>query len=306
MLKSLILKNFQGHKRFKVKFDKRITCFVGPSDVGKSSIIRALKWIAFNKPNHKRMIRNGSKQASAIIHFDGRTIIERRRSRGSENSYYVNGDPLRAFGSECPDTVSKLLKLGPANFQSQHDSAFWLSENPSTVSKELNRIAGLESSDKALNLIGKEVRTAKQAVAFNRERYIASKSRKEALKTGPVCLSDGKKLLRLLKQWEEADRTISKLEYGISRIEQAEARLKPRHHSRIAAQLVRAIERIDAIDRRIDNLQSAEDRIATLLHSIKQQRARVCQAKRNQKRLKKLIGTLAKRCPKCGQVIVNQ
>lgn len=49
-IKSIEIENFQSHKYSKLDFSERLNVIVGPSDNGKSAIIRALKWVLFNEP----------------------------------------------------------------------------------------------------------------------------------------------------------------------------------------------------------------------------------------------------------------
>ena len=43
-IESLSLHNFQCHEHLDIAFDPQLTTIVGPSDVGKTAILRALKW----------------------------------------------------------------------------------------------------------------------------------------------------------------------------------------------------------------------------------------------------------------------
>ena len=86
-IKSLELKNFQSHKNLKIDFSPNVTSIIGPSDVGKSAIIRALRWIVFNRPAGDAFIQHGTKQAEVIIQVEKDTII---RTKGKENLYKIN------------------------------------------------------------------------------------------------------------------------------------------------------------------------------------------------------------------------
>ena len=46
-IKKIILQNFQSHKYSIVELDEQLNVIVGPSDSGKSAIIRALKWVLY-------------------------------------------------------------------------------------------------------------------------------------------------------------------------------------------------------------------------------------------------------------------
>ena len=48
-LKRVRLENFQSHKNSIIDFDRGLNVIVGPSDSGKSAIIRAIKWALYNE-----------------------------------------------------------------------------------------------------------------------------------------------------------------------------------------------------------------------------------------------------------------
>lgn len=56
----LRIQNFQAHKDTTIEFDC-ITTIVGPSDIGKSAVLRALKWVAKNEPKGTSFVRDGDK-----------------------------------------------------------------------------------------------------------------------------------------------------------------------------------------------------------------------------------------------------
>ena len=39
--------NFQSHANTKLNFDEGVNVIIGPSDSGKTAVIRAMKWIFF-------------------------------------------------------------------------------------------------------------------------------------------------------------------------------------------------------------------------------------------------------------------
>ena len=124
MLERLRLKNFQRHDHLKVKPGVQITAIIGDSDVGKSSICRALRWLALNKPRGSGFIRWGEKDCSVKVRIDGVDIERVKDSSG--NRYIVGGKEYKAIGYDVPPDVASLLALGPENFDQQHDSPFGL------------------------------------------------------------------------------------------------------------------------------------------------------------------------------------
>jgi exonuclease SbcC len=175
MLESLTLENFQAHKKLVIQFDRRVTVIVGPSDTGKSSIIRALGWVAFNRPGGDQFIRHGAKLASATLHVDGQVIV-RSRSK-SENLYLLDGAEFKAFGNDVPADIKALLKIDEINFQDQHDSPFWFSETAGEVSRQLNQIVNLGVIDSVLGFVAARVRSTRDLATQKGDRVEQLKKR---------------------------------------------------------------------------------------------------------------------------------
>lgn len=197
-LETLTLHDFQAHSKLVLQLDPRITSIVGSSDVGKSAVIRALRWLCQNMPDGIEFIRHGAKRAEAKLDVDG-VVIVRYRSK-SENTYNLNDDEFKAFGKGVPTEVAEVLRLSDINFQSQHDAPFWFSETSGEVSRRLNEIINLSAIDEVLAEVASEKRTAEQNVKLLEERVQTAKARKLSL----VFVEDMDARLRKLER-EEAD-----------------------------------------------------------------------------------------------------
>lgn len=162
MLERMLIKGFQRHERLAVDFDPQITTIVGPTDAGKSSVIRALRWLATNRPRGDGFVREGSDSALVKLKVDGRTV---KRYRGrTRNAYVVDGKELEAFGNDVPPQVSGLLNLSGGNFQGQHDSPFWFSLTPSEVARKLNAVVDLSAIDEVTEEVVARLRAVKAEV----------------------------------------------------------------------------------------------------------------------------------------------
>jgi len=51
MIKTLSIQNYQSHKDSTLEFDPGVNVIVGSTDSGKTAIIRALRWLIWNRPN---------------------------------------------------------------------------------------------------------------------------------------------------------------------------------------------------------------------------------------------------------------
>lgn len=187
-LERLELKNFQAHDFLTVEFDPGITTVIGPTDAGKSSVLRALRWVALNLPNGTGFIRDDSPAATAILSIDGRRVI-RKRGRTSENLYQLDDAKFEAFGqSTVPDPISQFLAVAPVNFAGQHDPHFLISASAPEVARQLNAVVDLGVIDHTHENIGRTVRRAKEDVEAAQQRMVASKAKVESLEW--VCLAE--------------------------------------------------------------------------------------------------------------------
>ena len=172
MLNSLLLKFFQKHRKKLIEFDPRITTIIGVTEAGKSTILRALKWLVLNQFDGKaeELIRWGATSAYSTLEVDKHTIT-RKRSRTGTNAYELDGKEFKAFGlNKVPDPVANVLRLTEANFQNQLDQHFWFSQSAGEVSRELNKIVNLSAIDNTLAAIATQSRRARAEVEVSEKR----------------------------------------------------------------------------------------------------------------------------------------
>jgi exonuclease SbcC len=193
-LESLRLRNFQKHGSRVVEFDKRITVLQGPTEAGKSAIVRALRWVAFNRPAGARFRKRGHSTVSAALAVDGKIV---KRSRGRSNKYTLGGQTYRALQTGVPERIARLLNLGDVNFQGQFDAPFWLAASPGEVSRNLNAIVDLGVIDRALGEINSRLRKTKTRHEVNAELERAAKTERRRLAWVPEYLARLDKLGKL-------------------------------------------------------------------------------------------------------------
>ena len=179
MFKTLYIQNFQTHTKTKIDFSAGVTTIVGPSDIGKSAILRALRWLCLNNPQGSAFITEGEDGAAVKLVVDDTTITRRRTN--NENLYRINDQVYKAFGSGVPDAVQQTLSVTELNFQEQHDSPFWLSLSASEVSRQLNEIVDLSIIDKALSNASKATRHAKKELQICEQRLKKAKQDRDDL-----------------------------------------------------------------------------------------------------------------------------
>jgi exonuclease SbcC len=164
LLQSISLQNFQSHKKTILEFHKGINVITGPSNNGKSSILRALYWTIYNRPSGDSYISHWNRdkndkpiKSTKVTVINDSGTIERRKGSIKKidhtekfNGYIVNDDYLEAIGQDVPDEVTKLFNLDSVNIQKQMDAPFLLSESASEVARFFNSTIRLDLIDKVL------------------------------------------------------------------------------------------------------------------------------------------------------------
>jgi exonuclease SbcC len=105
LIKSLKLINFQSHKESQINFGEGLTVILGQTDQGKSSIIRALKWVLYNEPRGTDFITAGCRLCRVVLEMEDGSIIIRERD-GQRNRYILTQDGeeqiFEGFGNSVP------------------------------------------------------------------------------------------------------------------------------------------------------------------------------------------------------------
>ena len=159
----LIIDNFQSHEHTELKLVSGLNVFVGPSDSGKSAILRALRWVLFNIPRGSDFIRTGAKECRVQLVLDDGTKITRLRST-TRNRYVLHppdGEEqiFEAFGNQVPQEIIDAHKITSVkldskelfiNFGAQLEPSFLLADSVGTKAKMIGYISGAHLIDRAL------------------------------------------------------------------------------------------------------------------------------------------------------------
>lgn len=181
MLEWIKVRNFQIWKKLFLRFDEdSITCIVGKTDHGKSTIIRVLRWVFLNEPDGTDFFSWGTDFCKVTIGIDGH-VITRQKGKGT-NLYILDGKEFKAFKSGVPEEIQQILKVDSINFQLQLDSPFWFLQSPGMVSRELNRIIDLSIMDLSLSNISSDVRAARSIVTVSESRLSSLLKQKKTLR----------------------------------------------------------------------------------------------------------------------------
>ncbi len=281
MLEKIEINNFQTHSNLKINFDSGITTIVGATDVGKSAILRALKWVCLNVPGGDSFVKEGTKLASVELTVDGHTI---KRQRGkSNNLYFLDGSEFKAFGSDVPTDIANIINAGPINFQGQHDPVFWFAESAGEVSRQLNAVVDLGVIDESLANIAGRVAHFRSAANVTKERMLKAKTKKQELEWVLTADKEYQEIESLQLQIDQKTSRIDSLRKSIQTIRDTEKALQT------ASQQVLEIREIGQLGNQARKLANRREQLAELLDTIKIQKATLAKPNPSIEPLKMLL-----------------
>lgn len=212
-IKRLKLENFQSHKESEIIFDPGMTVIIGQTDHGKSSIIRALKWVLYNEPRGSDFITVGCKSCRVTLEMqDGTTIIRERD--GSKNRYIlIKGDQkevFEGFGNTVPLEITQahgIPKLylnkdssSAVNLAEQLEPPFLISENGSNKAKALGQLIGIHIIDEAQRTVIKDLLDNQQSQKALAKKIEELKSELEEYDILPKLESTAEAIREVLSQ----------------------------------------------------------------------------------------------------------
>lgn len=176
MLTKVEIENYQSHENTEIEFVPGTNVIIGESDAGKSVIFRAINWVCFNRPLGDFFRSEWGGDTRVALYTSEGDVVERIRT-ASKNEYVINGQVLKAFGSEVPEEIENILKIDMANIHAQMDMPFLLSSTPGEAAQLLNKAASIDDIDHAIsglkksqNKISNDIKYDRGQLAENREQ----------------------------------------------------------------------------------------------------------------------------------------
>ncbi len=196
--KTLHLKNYQAHKDTTIDFTAGLNIIIGESDMGKSSILRALRKLVRDVPAGKDHINKDAtsmKISLTVVDDNDHEYIIIREVTPSKNLYYLDKQEFGGFGREIPEEIQNTLEMFlvelensekvDLHFFDQHDAPFMVARGSAgTRSKLLGRIAGLHTLDRGIVVVNKDIRAGNSVLkARSEDRARCQKSVDDARDT---------------------------------------------------------------------------------------------------------------------------
>ncbi len=172
----VVLENFQSHIYSEIEFGPELNVIVGPSDSGKSAIIRALKWVMYNEPSGDFFIREGEKECRVTVELSDGTKLQRYRTK-SKNGYRLidisgNESVFEGIGLTVPQEIIDITGITKIQLDSDSENAinlgeqlegpFLLTEKASTRANAIGRLVGVDLVDDALRDVLRDIRSLNQ------------------------------------------------------------------------------------------------------------------------------------------------
>lgn len=146
--------NFQSHRHTIIDLDDGMNVIKGDSHNGKSSIVRAIKWMMKNQPSGDGFcswFADKNEYTEVIFKFDDDTKLIRRRNK--DINFYIKPDGescLAGKGAPPPD-ILKILDMTDINLLSQDDGHFMLGMSGGERAQTINDMVGLDIIGKVLH-----------------------------------------------------------------------------------------------------------------------------------------------------------
>ncbi len=178
-LVELALVNFQSHAKSTFNFGPGLNVIVGPSDSGKTAVIRGIRWATKNYPSGDAFRRLGTTGVAVTMDFsDGQQVVRQREKTGA-NRYLANEQMFEGFGTGVPLEVLEAhgmpdIVIGDfktsLNIAFQLEPAFLLGTSGPIAAKILGKLAGTEVVDAAMkDLNGDLYRSRQEKVRTERQ-----------------------------------------------------------------------------------------------------------------------------------------
>jgi exonuclease SbcC len=176
LINSLSITNFQSHKNTNLEFDENINIIIGQSDSGKSAILRALRWVAENKPSGEAFRSTWGGDTKIKLALSEEEVVYRSKTK-TTNQYNIKNAIFTSFGQDIPEEIKRLLNFSPLNFQWQFDSPFLLAMSGGEIARYLNKIVHLDKIDLSLSNIGKTLRKEQTDLRYAEESLVEVKEK---------------------------------------------------------------------------------------------------------------------------------
>ena len=180
MIKSLEISNFQSHENSKLDFHSGVNIIIGETDKGKTAIIRALRWVIWNRPSGDALRSFWGGKTSVKLETEEGFVV-RSKDKVDKYDLCINGKKnieFKAFGTSVPEEISGFLNISEINLQEQLDNHFLLGKGwtPGSVAAHFNKVANISKIDSSTSNINKKITKLESDITYDKAQIKEKKT----------------------------------------------------------------------------------------------------------------------------------
>ena len=262
-IQNIALQNVQGHEKTSFELHSGVNVIKGSSHQGKSTLIRAIRWTAFNEPKGVDLKTWGAKDTQCTIELGDASIT--RFKNKTDNGYVLNGETFKAIRFGVPQEIADVLQLTKINFQPQQELYFLFTKSSGEVAEILNKIAKIDEVDKCYKAINQIIRETTHEVNSLKRRIKEKKEEFDSLKWAEKAQKQVKQIKKDIAKLVETQQTVDRLTNSlhtitelVDYIDQAQEYLK----------IKTVVDDIRAKVLRLKSINKKKDRLSELILQI--------------------------------------
>ena len=172
MIRGIKLVGFQSHVDTSINLTEGLNVITGPSDSGKTAVIRAVRWVALNEPQGDAVVNQSVGYAQVTIITDTGVVTKVRNKGKVRYEINIDGENISYDKSEIPQEVYRILGINKTSFGDvevvlpfsfQLDAPFLISSPASFGGKVLGKICNADTVELAVKKSSREVSQANEA-----------------------------------------------------------------------------------------------------------------------------------------------
>lgn len=266
MIRGIKLVGFQSHVDTSINLTEGLNVITGPSDSGKTAVIRAVRWLALNEPQGDAVVNQSVGYAQVTIITDTGVVTKVRNKGKVRYEINIDGENISYDKSEIPQEVYRILGINKTSFGDvevvlpfafQLDAPFLISSPASFGGKVLGKICNADTVELAVKKSSREVSQANDA----------KRQAEKTIEETNLALQSYENLQEVEQRLQQCRELVTDIEKGIVNRDT----LSKLHNSYIAA-----YEKLNAVRDTVHLLseipQRAEELSALELHAVRYNR----------------------------------
>jgi exonuclease SbcC len=239
----LTLRNFQSHNHSEIQIPAGITAILGDNDSGKTAVVRALRWLLWNRPSGESFRSHWGGPTEVLLKTDHGWISRIRDDK--RNVYVINGQVLNAVKLQVPREISDFFKVDRINFQFQSDPPFLLGSSPGERANYIQKITRMNVIFIAEDLLRQKIKRLNADI-------VHLKSQAEALSTELSRYPDLPQIYNEIQRLKRKEEKLEKLKQSLNNLTQRiEDHYKIQYEIQTLKVYMKLSKRINRLDQKI-------------------------------------------------------